>query len=212
LLAPQAQAQLTLHKVSATITLNESSLNFSDTLLLPQFQTLVPRYANAQLYGVDITEITNASIFGTVTNSSSATQSFAFESGALTSTTLPSGGTLSSSALMVKNLTLGSGAAYTFNANIRGLGDTGLVTSNPGAFQGTGTVAAPITGLGFTGFTNANGLGTSGTGGSGTITVKEQFWFYAPFTPVPELGTSISLGLMGLVGGALGLRARRRAR
>lgn len=210
LLAPQAQAQLVLHKKTVTVSVSETSLNFSDTLLLPQFQNAVHN-ANAQLYGVDIQSITNASIFGTITNNSSATKTFVFETGVLANTSLPTGTTLNTSALSLKNLTLASGGSFTFNTNVSGGNYSGLLTQNLGAFMGSGTVAAPVTGVGFTGFTNANGLSVSGTGTNGvTDTAKITYWYYAPFTPVPELGTSISLGLMGLVGGALGLRARRR--
>jgi len=85
------------------------------------------------------------------------------------------------------------------------------LTTNLGGYVGNGTVAVPVSGQSFVGFTNPNGISVSGTGTNGvTDTAKITYWYYAPFTPVPELGTSISLGLMGLVGGALGLRARRR--
>jgi hypothetical protein len=213
LLAPQAQAQLTLHKDSYTTTVTESSLNFSDTLLLPQFQSKVHN-ANAILYAVDIQEITNASIFGTITNTTSASKTFSFEAGVLTNSTLPDGSTLNTSALKVtNNLTLASGGSFTFNGNAIGSNETGLLTTNLAGYTGSGTFATPFSGAGVVGYTDANGMMSSGVGTNGiSETAKVTFWYYAPFTPVPELGTSISLGLMGLVGGALGLRARRRAR
>jgi hypothetical protein len=213
LLAPQAQAQgqLTLHKNSATITVSESSLNFSDTLLLPQFQKIVHN-ANASLYAVDIQEITNASIFGTVTNNTGASKTFSFEAGMLTNSTLPSVSTLSTSALALKTLTLAGGGTFAYTTGVSGLGDSGPLTSNLSVYQGTGTFATAINGSSIVGFNNANGLSSTLGASSTAVTEKVTYWYYAPFTPVPELGTPISLGLMGLVGGALGLCARRRAR
>jgi hypothetical protein len=213
LLAPQANAQLVLRKATATVTVNESSLNFSDTLLLPQFQKLVTN-PNAQLYGVDIEQITTASLFGSVTNNGAASKTFNLEAGLLTSSTTPDGTALNTQDLYTKNnLRLASGGSFSFNATETNFNYSGLTSSNLGAYNGTGTVGIGVSGQGFSGVTgDPSGLTLStGTNGVG-VTDKITYWYYTPFSPVPELGTSISLGLMGLVGGALGLRARRRAR
>jgi len=211
-LAPQAQAQLVLHKKSFTTSVSESSLNFSDSFLLPQFNNLV-HAANTQLYGVVIQETTSGSIFGTVTNNSGSTESFGYQAGLLTSSPVPGSGSLNTSALFTKNLTLGAGGSFSFTTPITGTNSTTLMT-NAGslvAYQGNGNVSVPFSGVAWSGFSGpTNGVSASlGTTGL-TGTVKMTYFYYSPFTPVPELGTSISLGLMGLVGGALGLRARRR--
>lgn len=213
--APQAQAQtLTLlhYKQSVTISL----FGGSQSIDFQPFSTSLVGNANATLSSVQYTLTGLGSATGTLTNISGATKKFNFMGGGFASSTLAlaGGATQSLNLLATGSRTFSvpnnQTQKYTF-ASVKTTADAGVL--NNSGFTGSNPITGTLTSNSLGEFSGVNPSGLSASpGGTGTVTAKLTYNYYVPFTPVPELGTSISLGLMGLVGGALGLRARRRSK
>jgi len=216
--APQAQAQLSLRYYTQTDKITDGLFS-SDSFTWQQFNTTLVNNAAASLASVQFTLVGVGSVGGTVTNTSGVTKSFTLESGSFIEAPLfglPGGGapTLNLAGVGTNNMTVLNGHTMNFGRDpISASATTGPLTSANGAFTGTGAVTSTTNQFLINGFSgNANGLSAFQTSSGGSLTARLTYAYYIPFTPVPELGTSISLGLMGLVGGALGLRARRRSK
>jgi len=209
--APQAQAQLTLKHYTQTETI--SLFNGSGSIDWQPFSTSLVGNAAATLSSVQYSLTGSGTASGSISNNSGAAKSFTYLTGGYVSSSLSGGPSLSLNLLATasNHYTLQNGGTVAYGPKRFSASSSAGVLNN-GDFTGPNPIALTINSNGLTEFTgNSSGL-SSVSSGTGTVTAKLTYAYYVPFTPVPELGTSISLGLMGLVGGALGLRARRRSK
>jgi hypothetical protein len=210
------------HRPIQSVTYNETSDNGS-MLFLPQFNSNDPKFKNVTLIGLDVTATSTASIYGTLTNNSTKTQYFTFKTGVNYNLTAP---TFSQTVeptyvLNFAKAPLGpglpSGASYNYGSSaspitINSTNSSSLQLINSGNssnYVGTSTFGVGYVPTTVSGIKNGSGVSDTQTTSS-TISAKVTYYYLLPQSVVPELGTSISLGIMGLVGGALGLRKGRR--
>jgi len=205
--APHAGAQSETQTIDFTALTNAGYTLTSGSQALAGFNTSLGTLTSVD-FNVTVTQNSNF----TLTNNTGATVTGVPSESISTTFSEPANSSLLSysTAVFGSNVTVTNGSSTTVTGtSIDGPKDSGQLTSSLAAFETSynvsvlGTPAANALGM-----TYASNIAGSG-GPSETVTGTVTYFYTAP---IPELSSSIGLMALVLGGGALGLRARRRAR